>query len=116
MSPSERFTYLDVYPASEWEATIQKILATSITGADPASVREALLANYIHPAQEQSLDSQGRILIAPDQRQAAQLEKDVVFTGDMQRFRIWSRPEWQRYDETAAKDKAKVLTIPGLWL
>ena len=49
-------------------------------------------------------------------RQAAGLEKDVVFTGDMQRFRIWSRPEWQRYDEIAAKDKAKVLTIPGLWL
>ena len=116
VSPSDRFNYLDVYPAAEWEATIQKILSTPIPGSDPSAVREALLANYIHPAQEQSLDSQGRILIAPEQRQAARLEKDVVFTGDMQRFRIWSRSEWQRYDETAAKDKAKVLTIPGLWL
>jgi len=116
ISPSDRFAYLDLYPAGEWEATIHKILATPITGSDPASVREALLANYIHPAQEQTLDSQGRILITPEQRQAAGLEKDVVFTGDMQRFRIWSRPEWQRYDEIAAKDKAKVLTIPGLWL
>jgi MraZ protein len=116
VSPSEQYSYLDAYPAHQWEDTIERILATPITGEDAASVREALLANYIHPAQEQSLDSQGRILISPDQRQAARLEKDVVFTGDMQRFRIWSRSEWERYDAIAAKDKAKVLKIPGLWV
>ena len=116
VSPSERFAYLDAYPAAHWEKTIEQILATPITGDDAAAVREALLANYIHPAQEQTLDSQGRILIPPEQRQAAHLEKDLVFTGDMQRFRIWSRAEWQRYDAIAAKDKAKVLKIPGLWL
>jgi len=116
VSPSERFNYLDVYPAAEWESTIHKILATPISGADAAEIREALLANYIHPAQEQALDTQGRILVTPDQRQAARLEKDVVFTGDMQRFRIWSLDEWRRYDQTATKDKSKVLQIPGLWL
>lgn len=116
VSPSDRFTYLDVYPAEEWEATIRKILAAPITGEDAAEIREALLANYIHPAQEQTLDSQGRILVTPEQRQAARLEKEVVFTGDMQRFRIWSLEEWRRYDAAAVKDKAKVLRIPGVWL
>jgi MraZ protein len=115
-SPSDLFSYLDVYPAEQWETTIDQILATPVTGEDAGSVREALLANYIHPARAQTLDAQGRILVAPEQRQAAKLEKDVVFTGDMRRFRIWSRPEWQRYDATAAKDKSKVLKIPGLWL
>jgi MraZ protein len=116
VSPSDRFAYLDVYPARHWEETIDQILHAPIAGDDASATREALLANYIHPARAQTLDAQGRILIAPEQRQAARLEKEVVFTGDMRRFRIWSRPEWQRYDATAAKDKSKVLKIPGLWL
>jgi len=115
ISPSPRFSYLDAYPADEWKAMIRKILDTPIPGPDPAATREAFLANYIHPAEEVSLDAQGRILVPPEHRQAAGLEKEVVFTGDTVRFRVWSPSEWQRYRDATAKDKDKVQEIPGIW-
>lgn len=116
ISPSERFSYLDAYPADEWKATIRKILDTPIPGPDPSATREAFLANYIHPAEELTLDAQGRILVPVEHREAAGLSKEVVFSGDTVRFRLWSPEHWRRYGEATAKDKGKVQQIPGIWL
>jgi MraZ protein len=116
ISPSSRFSYLDAYPADEWKTMIRKILDTPIPGPDPSATREAFLANYIHRAEELTLDGHGRILIPPPHRDAAGLEKEVVFTGDAVRFRIWSPAQWERYRDATAKDKDKVQEIPGIWL
>jgi MraZ protein len=116
ISPSERFSYLDAYPADEWKDTIRKILDTPIPGPDPSATREAFLANYIHPAEELTLDAQGRILVPPEHREAAGLSKEVVFSGDTVRFRLWSPEQWQRYRAATSKDKGKVQQIPGIWL
>ncbi len=116
LSLSERFSYLDVYPSEQWETTLEEILATEISGEDPAAVRDALLGNYIHPAQEQDLDSQGRILVAPEHREAAGLVKEVVFTGDLRRFRLWSLQEWERYDADVATNKGKIKGLTKVWI
>ncbi|MFQ5352192.1 MAG: division/cell wall cluster transcriptional repressor MraZ [Candidatus Binatia bacterium] len=116
LSLSERFSYLDVYPLRQWETTLEEILATEIAGEDPAAVRDALLGNYIHPAQEQDLDSQGRILVAAEHREAAGLVKEVVFTGDLRRFRLWSLDEWKRYDDDAANNKGKIKGLTKVWI
>jgi len=91
-------------------------LKAEIPGDDPESVRESILANYIHPAQEQTLDSQGRLLIPQEHREAAGLGKEIAFTGDMQKFRLWSIDEWRRYDENSRGDKDKIKSLGNLWL
>jgi MraZ protein len=51
---------------------------------------------YVHPAQELVLDAQGRILLPQDLRSYISLGKDAVFTGDLEKFLIWSKEAWQR--------------------
>ncbi len=115
-SPREDWAYLDIYPADRWEATLEEILASEIEGEDAAEVREALLANYIHPAQEAVLDKQGRILIPQEHREAARLAKEVVYTGDIRKFRLWAREEWDRYNAETARSKQKIKGLKGVWI
>jgi MraZ protein len=115
-SPREDLTYLDIYPADRWEAILEEILHTQIEGEDVAEVQEALLANYIHPAQEATLDKQGRILVPQEHREAAGLAKEVVYTGDIRKFRLWSRTEWARYAERSEQNKSKIKGLKGVWI
>ena len=115
-SPKEDLIYLDIYPADRWEAILEEILHTPIEGEDAAEVQEALLANYIHPAQEATLDKQGRILVPQEHREAADLTKEVVYTGDIRKFRLWSRTEWARYAEHSERNKSKIKSLKGVWI
>jgi MraZ protein len=116
ISTNSDFASLDVYPAERWEAKVEEILKTEFPGDDPTAIRESILANYIHPAQEQTLDSQGRLLIPAEHREAAGLTKEIAFTGDMQKFRLWSVDEWRRYDEHTRGDKGKIKSLGNIWL
>lgn len=49
---------------------------------------------YIPGAQECQIDKQGRLLVPPRLRGFAGLMKDVVFTGALDRFRIWDIDAW----------------------
>ena len=43
-----------------------------------------------------SLDAQGRILLPPLLRDYAGIKRDVMFTGDIDKFRIWDKQVWQQ--------------------
>ena len=96
-SPRSTFRYLDIYPADEWDTTVDRILSAQIGGDNPVQMREIVLANYVHTAKEVDLDKQGRILIPQDQREFAALDREVIYTGDVRRFRLWSKAEHDRY-------------------
>ncbi|TFH21935.1 MAG: hypothetical protein E4H03_09505, partial [Myxococcales bacterium] len=116
LSPKENLRYLDIYPSNRWETTVMQILDSQIDGDDASAVQEALLANYIHPAQEALLDKQGRILIPQEHRSAAGLTKDVVYTGDIKKFRLWALDDWTRYREEAEQQKQKIKGLKGVWI
>jgi MraZ protein len=116
LSPKEDLRYLDIYPADRWEQTVTQILDTQIEGEDAIEVQEALLANYIHPAQEAVLDKQGRILIPQEHRSAAGLAKDVVYTGDIKKFRLWAMDDWSRYRDVSEQNKKKIKGLKGVWI
>ena len=116
LSPKQDLRYLDIYPADRWETTVMQILDSQIDGDDAVEVQEALLANYIHPAQEAALDKQGRILIPQEHRAAAGLAKDVVYTGDIKKFRLWALEDWERYRDDAEQQKPKIKGLKGVWI
>jgi MraZ protein len=90
---------LDVYPISEWAKLEDRI-------RERRQFDEAIRTfkrRYFHPAQELVLDSQGRILLPQDLREAIALGKDAVFTGDLEKFLIWSKEDWQKQKD--ADDK-----------
>jgi len=119
LSPDEDQSYLDIYPADKWEGIITDVLENAFDDLEPsdaADAREAFLHHYVHPAQQQQLDGQGRILVPQEHRAAARLGKDVVFTGDVKKFRLWAADEWEKADRRAGGNKAMIRARTKRWL
>lgn len=84
-------TCLLVYPACEWEAIEQKIV--SLPTFDKAVRRiQRLLIGY---ASDETMDTQGRILIPPLLRDHGKLKKRVVLVGQGKKFELWDEEIWQ---------------------
>lgn len=82
---------LHLYGLTEWEKVEQKI--DEMPRMSPKFV--ALRRRYISPAMDISLDKAGRILIAPELRQRAKLEKEVLWAGMRSKAELWSVPLWE---------------------
>jgi MraZ protein len=83
---------LDVYPMAAWHA-----LEARISGLPQFEDRtKRFKRHYIHPAQELVLDAQGRIVLPQDLRDHISIRKEAVFTGDLEKFLIWSKEDWQK--------------------
>ena len=79
---------LMLYPRSIWEEKRKQIAAL------PASARplqRLLLGN----AQDVDMDGAGRILVAPELRAAAGLNRDVMLLGLGSHFELWDRAQWE---------------------
>ncbi len=61
-------------------------------------------AFYMSNAHECTVDKQGRILLPPMLREYASLQKDVVFASARQKFRIWDKAIWERFNQESEKD------------
>ncbi|SRR5581483_6691632 len=98
---------LDCYPHSAWRQLEAKILAKN--RFNPKVV--AFANYYVSGAHECSLDAQGRILVPPLLREYAGLGREAMFTGDIDKFRIWNKELWQR---VFTEDERAVLENPEL--
>ena len=84
-----------LYPEPAWLPIRDKVLATSSLNPQAASIKRLLVGN----ARDETLDSAGRLLIAPELRQFAGLEKQVWLVGLGSHFEIWSDAGWQKEQE-----------------
>jgi MraZ protein len=48
------------------------------------------------------MDKQGRILIPPQLREHARIDRDLVIIGVSNRAEIWSAEEWEAYNREAS--------------
>lgn len=86
-----------VYPRDVWEEKRDQIAAF------PMSARplQRLLLGY---AQDVEMDGSGRILVAPELRQAAGLQREVMLMGLVTHFELWDTVRWA---EREAEDLSK---------
>ncbi len=84
-----------LYPAPAWAPIRDKVLAASSLNAHSAAIKRLLVGN----AREEAPDAAGRLLIAPELRQFAQLEKTVYLVGQGSHFEIWSEAGWQQQQD-----------------
>lgn len=84
-----------LYPSPAWEPIRDRVLAASGLEQQSALIKR-LLVGF---ARDESLDSAGRLLVAPELRQFAQLEKQVWLVGQGSHFEIWSDAGWQKQQE-----------------
>lgn len=94
---------LMLYPRSIWETKREQIAAL------PASAR-ALQRLLLGSAQDVEMDGAGRILVSPELRAAAGLEREVMLLGLGSNFELWDRPTWEaRSIEDVNKLDASIL-------
>ena len=86
---------LHLYPYRAWEVYEEKI--SDLPSMDPDVVRFRRL--YISPAVDLEMDAGGRILLSPDFRKQASLEKEALWAGMGRTAELWSKP---LFDEVMA--------------
>lgn len=98
-----------LYPAPAWIPIRDKVNAAPSLERQSAQLKR-LLVGF---ARDESLDSAGRLLIVPELRKYAGLEKAVYLVGQGTHFELWSEAGWQAEQEAifAAGD---ALLPPGL--
>jgi len=86
---------LEVHPLKQWEEIEAKLRQSSMFDAQ---VRE-ISRLYMSLAKEVVVDAVGRVLLPPDSRQQANLDKEVTLLGGGLRFfEVWDRSRFEDYD------------------
>ena len=100
---------LHAYPVREWEQ-LEASLAKR-TPMEPGV--KQLMRLYVAPAQECAIDMLGRVLIPPQLRAHASLEKDVIWAGMVKVIEVWSADGWKKAQEDARTevDSAEVMRV-----
>ena len=92
---------LCAYPENEWREIESKLRTLPMSNAKARQFIRFLVSG----ATTCELDKQGRILIPSTLREFAQIDKEVVLTGAINRVEIWSKEKWvenNTYDDMDA--------------
>lgn len=84
-----------VYPLAAWEPIRERINALPSLDQHSATLKR-LLVGF---AQDEQLDSAGRVLVSPLLRKWAGLEKQVYLVGQGEHFELWSEAGWEAQQE-----------------
>ena len=84
---------LFLYPDAEWQRFVEKLQSLPSNQNTRRMQRQ-----FLSKALEVALDKQGRILIPSLLREIADLEKEVVFVGMMNRVEVWDKHKLAEQD------------------
>jgi len=87
---------LYAYPMEEWANLEQKLKSLPLTSRDA----RAFVMFFFSGAAECIPDKQGRVIIPSNLIEYANITKDVVTIGVSTRFEIWSKENWDRYNNS----------------
>jgi len=105
---------LVAYPLAEWQIFEEKMKEFSQLKKEAKS----FLRYFYSGAMECAIDDHGRILIPSQFREHADLNKEIVFVGVMNRFEIWNKAGWEEeiktYKETFDEISESIAERMGL--
>jgi len=88
---------LFVFPESEWAIFEGKLKELPLTNKNA----RAFVRLFFSGAMECSFDKQGRITIPQNLREHGGFDKDVIIIGVGTRIEIWSKDNWDNYNDSA---------------
>jgi MraZ protein len=91
---------LTLYPRQSWEPLYARISA--LNDFDP-KVRE-FRRFFLNGAMEVELDSAGRLLLPPNLKEYAGLEKDIVLASAVDKVEIWSADNYRKFFESYSSE------------
>jgi MraZ protein len=84
---------LTIFPRPAWNAFRDKLLAMPMSNDDWRRL-------YIGSASHVEIDAASRVLIAPELREWAAIERDVVLIGMGSRFELWDKARHEAHEAT----------------
>ncbi len=84
-----------IYTMTEWANLEGKLKQLSLVKPEARAFSRYIFSG----AAELEADKQGRVLLPPNLREYAKLEKDVVVIGVSTRIEIWNKEIWTQYNE-----------------
>lgn len=81
-----------LYPLPQWEFIERKLAGLSSMVPEERRIQRLLLGH----AAECEMDSAGRILLPATLRSYAQLHKELMLVGQLNKFEIWDTDAWQQ--------------------
>jgi MraZ protein len=99
----DRDQCLLIYPLPEWEQTERKLM--SLPSLNPQARRlQRLMVGY---ATDLEIDGHGRMLLPPELRDFAKLERHAMLIGQGNRFELWDDARWgERRDQWLMSEAA----------
>lgn len=95
---------LFVYTPENWKRITERLKTLPLTKADARK----FLRTFLSGANECPVDDQGRILIPKTLCSYANIRKEVIVVGVLDRIEIWSKSNWKRYQKEAEKQFVEV--------
>jgi MraZ protein len=87
----DRDQCLLIYPLPEWEQTERKLM--NLPSLNPQARRlQRLMVGY---ATDLEIDGHGRMLLPPELREFAKLERHGMLIGQGNRFELWDEARWR---------------------
>ncbi len=85
---------LYIYTQSEWQKIVDKLASLPFTKKDA----RIFIRSFFSAAANCTIDRQGRINITSNQLEYANLEKECVIIGANDRVEIWSKANWEEFN------------------
>ena len=104
---------LFVFTDEEWKKLAEQLQKLPLTQSNARAFVRLMFAG----ASEENLDKQGRIIVPNFLREYAEIQKNVVVAGLMNRVEIWAEDKWNDYKRNAEKkhtDLAEQLAAVGV--
>ena len=104
-----RHNCLVVYTPEEWTRVAEEVRQLSKQGDSELDAARAFFSG----AREVTPDAQGRVPVAPHQREYASLDRDVVVAGVFSRIEIWDAARWNERKGGGQDVLAAAASLPG---
>lgn len=91
-----------IYPLPEWEGLEERLVRLPSLNKQARELQRLLLGH----ATEVELDSHARLLLPPELRTFAGLERDVVLLGLGRKFELWQQAAWDARREASLSGDA----------
>ncbi len=95
---------LALYPMAAWLPLAEKVSALPITDPDARNFRRMVFAEAVNL----DLDGQGRILVPPELRRWAGLEREALVVGVHTAIELWSPERWAAVESVMDADGAAI--------
>jgi MraZ protein len=103
---------LYVWPQSEVERITERLREAPVSN----KATRDYVRMFSSASSDETPDKQGRITVPPKLREWANLSKDVVVIGAMNRLEIWDEAAWEAYSESQEESFAELSdeVFPGI--